>query len=256
MSIVGDYRRERRLLEIPDFRREDFGAVVRYSPIRQDAEGIVCFTSLSADELGNEIRRHIAHFEAMNIGFEWKVYDSDEPKCLRDKLVDVGFEQGEPESLMVYEVAKFRRTARFGMDGIDVRHIEDIAMLKQIAEFQEVVWGRSFAWLLDQLRSIWDQCAFYSAYDNQRLVGIGWIEYAKASQFAELHGGAVLPAYRGRGIYSRLFEIRMVDALERRVRWVAVDAAPMSRPILEAKGFESLDTTYPMTWVPRCCAGA
>ena len=70
MSLVGDYRRERRLLEIPDFRREDFGAVVRYSPIRQDAEGIVCFTSLSADELGNEIRRHIAHFEAMNVGFE------------------------------------------------------------------------------------------------------------------------------------------------------------------------------------------
>lgn len=40
----------------------------------------------------------------------------------------------------------------------------------------------------------------------------------------------------------------MIDALERRVGCVAVDAAPMSRPILQAKGFRSLDVTYPMTW--------
>jgi hypothetical protein len=33
----------------------------------------------------------------------------------------------------------------------------------------------------------------------------------------------------------------MIDALARGVRWVTVDAAPMSRPILGAKGFESLD---------------
>jgi GNAT superfamily N-acetyltransferase len=256
MSIVEEYRRERRLLEIPGFHREDFGTVVRYSPTRQDAEGIVCFTNLSADELGNEIRSHIAHFEAMNIPFEWKVYDSDEPACLRDKLVDVGFQQGEPESLMVYEVAKFLPTAKSGKDGIDVRRIEDIAMLKQIVHFQEVIWGRPFAWIHEQLRSAWDRCAFYCAYDGQRLVGTGWIEYPKTSQFAELHGGAVLPSYRGQGIYSRLFEIRMTDALARGVRWVAVDAAPMSRPILEAKGFENLGTTYPMTWVPQCRPGA
>jgi len=256
MSVVGEYRRERRLLEIPDFRREDFGTLVRYSPIRREAEGIVCFTNLSADELPSEIRRHIAHFEAMNIPFEWKVYDSDEPECLRDKLVDAGFKQGEPESLMVYEVAKFVPTPKFRLDRINVRRIEDIAMLKQIAHFQEVICGRPLTWLYELLRSTWDECAFYGAYDNQGLVGTGWIEYPKASQFAELHGGAVLRSYRGQGIYSRLFEIRMTDALARRVRWVAVDAAPMSRPILEAKGFESLDTTYPMTWVPPCRADA
>ena len=251
MPILEQYRCERRLLEIPDFRREDFGTVVRYSPIRQDAEGIVCFTKLPADELGNEIQRHIAHFDSIDIGFEWKVYGSDEPKSLRDKLVDAGFEQGEPELLMIYEVARFRSTPRFGMDGIEVRRIEDIRMLKPIAEFQELIWGRSFAWLFDRLRSIWNQCTFLSAYDNRRLVGTGWIEYPKASQFAELHGGAVLPAYRGRGIYSQLFQTRMADALERGLKWVAVDAAPMSRPILEAKGFERLDTTYPMTWARR-----
>jgi N-acetylglutamate synthase-like GNAT family acetyltransferase len=238
-------------MEIPGFRREDLGTVVRYSPMHRDVHGLVCFTRVSADELGSEIRRHMTHFKAMNIGFEWKVYDSDTPESLRRKLIDVGFEQGEVESIMVYDVARFRPTSGLIDDGVELRRIENIAVLKQIVEFQEIVWSRSFGWLNDQLRSIWDRSSFYAAYQKDDLVGVGWIEYPEASQFAELHGGAVLPAFRGRRIYSRLFEARMLDALGRGVRCVAVDAAPMSRPILEAKGFERLDTTYPMTWTPQ-----
>jgi GNAT superfamily N-acetyltransferase len=137
------------------------------------------------------------------------------------------------------------------MDEINVRHVENVDLLKHIAEFQELIWGKSFTWLLDHLLSTWNQFAFFSAFHDRRLVGTGWIEYPERSQFAELHGSAVLPGYRGRGIYSQLFLVRMADALEKGLWWVTVDAAPMSRPILESKGFARLDTTYPMTWVCR-----
>ena len=198
MSILKEYRRERRVLEIPNYRREDLGTVVRYSPNRPDADGIVCFANLSVGELAAEIQRHIDHFEAIATRFEWKVYDSDKPGCLKDKLVDAGFEKGDPEILMIYDLARFQSVDRLGRDNIDVRRIESIELLNQIAEFQELIWQRSFPWLLDQLQSTWNECAFFAAYDHRRLVGTGWIEYPEDSQFPELHGGAVLPNYRAR----------------------------------------------------------
>jgi GNAT superfamily N-acetyltransferase len=250
-SIILDYRRDRRVLEIPQYRREDLGTVVRYSPTRRDAEGIVCFTNVPAAELETEIARHVSHFAAMGVGFEWKVYDADRPETLRARLLEAGFEQGEPEMLMVYPVTEFRPTAGGTAEGVDVRRLDDIGMLPQIVELQELLYARSFDWLLDQLRGMWEHTAFFGAYSDRRLVGSGWIAYPTGSRFAELHGGAVLPAFRGRRIYSRLFELRMMDAFARGVPWVAVDAAPMSRPILEAKGFQPLDSTYPMRWSHR-----
>ena len=247
VSLVGVYRRERRTLELPNFVREDLGTVVRYTPVHCNADGIVCFASLSAGDVVEEIRRHIAHFQAMGVGFEWKVYDSDEPEGLRASLLEAGFVEGDPEALLVYDVASFRPEGR-PADGVEVRRVEDIALIQSLVAFQEHIWRRSFEWLVDQLRAEWDRMAFFAAYAQHRLVGTGWISYPAGSQFADLHGGAVQPEFRGRGIYSRLFERRMIDARERGIHWIAVDAAPMSRPILQAKGFQKLDATYPLVW--------
>lgn len=247
-SLIETYRRERRALEIPNFRREDLGTVVRYTPTNPTAEGIVCFTSVAASDLAQEIERHIAHFRSLEAGFEWKVYDSDDPASLRMRLLQAGFEEGEAETLMVRDPKEIEPDEKAADDGVTVARIEAEALLEGIVELQERVWNRSFGWLLDGLREMWHRASFYAAYQHELLVGAGWIEYPQGSQFAELHGGAVLPGYRGRGIYSRLWRIRMIDARERGVRWVAVDAGPMSRPILEAKGFRGLDGTYPMKW--------
>ncbi|MDQ2076254.1 GNAT family N-acetyltransferase [Marinimicrobium sp. ABcell2] len=251
MLLTESYRTERRLMEMSDFLREDLGTVVRYSPLSQNVEGLVCFANIPHQLLDEEIQRHIAHFDGMNIGFEWKVYDSDEPACLRDKLIEAGFQEGEAESLMVYDTSEHRPAVVSELGGIMVRRIEHTNELNEVVDLQETIWDRSFSWLFDQLLSIWNHGTFYGAYDNERLVGAGWIEYPPGAQFAELHGGSVLPAFRGRGIYSQLLHKRLSDALVKGVRWVAVDAAPMSRPILEAKGLKKLDTTYPMAWLPR-----
>jgi hypothetical protein len=81
-------------------------------------------------------------------------------------------------------------------------------------------------------------------------VGSGWIDFHGGSPFAQLCGGAVAEPYRGRGVYSLLFDRRIAAAKARAVPFVAVDAAPMSRPILERKGFRYVCGTYPMRTRP------
>jgi GNAT superfamily N-acetyltransferase len=72
------------------------------------------------------------------------------------------------------------------------------------------------------------------------------VDLAPGSSFADLHGGCVLPDARGRGLYTRLLEARASIACARGYGWLAVDAAPMSRPILERKGFAPVCPTWPM----------
>jgi N-acetylglutamate synthase-like GNAT family acetyltransferase len=250
-ALIGEYRQDRRQQELPNFVREDLGSVVRYSPTRSDADGIVCFTDIADGELHEQIRRHVAHFEQLGVGFEWKVYGSDQPADLAARLVDAGFEQGDPEALMMFEVSRFRASGRTPAVGVQFSRLTNVAMLEPLTRFQETIWQRSFPWLPEHMRKLWNTTSFYVAHYEDELIGLGYIEYPHGSRFAEMHGGSVLPAFRGRGIYSALFELRMLDARERGVSCVAVDAAPMSRPILEAKGFEWMDATYPMTWVRR-----
>jgi len=84
------------------------------------------------------------------------------------------------------------------------------------------------------------------ASEEPRIVQATASDYIPGSAFADLHGGAVLEAARGRGVYSRLLQVRVAHARERRCEYLSVDAAPMSRPILEAKGFTRICGTYPM----------
>ena len=68
---------------------------------------------------------------------------------------------------------------------------------------------------------------------------------------ADLHGGSVLVKACGRGIYTLLYRRRVEDARARGGRFLAVDAAPMSRPILQRKGFMFVCATYPMRSAPH-----
>lgn len=261
-ALRARYRAERRLQELPGFEREDLGVVVRYTPLKADTRGFVCFTDIPGDDPAAEIGRQLDHFAARGTGFEWKVYGSDNPPGLRQALRQRGFREGDREALMVRSVLEPLRTGGerddvIVADGTDdemvVKRLEDPAGLVAFVRLQIAVWEHKVpSWLLGHLESEWEQgTAFFGAYHGDDLVGSGWIEYPPGSQFAEIHGGAMLPGFRGRGVYSRLLASRIDDARERGVRWLAVDAAPMSRPILEAKGFTRLVDTWPMTWDAR-----
>ncbi len=247
-SLLEAYRRDRRALELPGYTREDLGHLVRYTPMGVRGEGFVVFTHLAAAEVDAEIARQIAYFSAMGRGFEWKAYASDAPSDLQARLGAAGFAAGDPEVLMSCEPRALGTPARRAPAGVELRRLADRQALHEVASLQEAIWARPFGGLAEHLAGAWDYSAYYAAYFDGRMIGSGWIEFASGSAFAELHGGSVLAEFRGRGVYSQLLGARLQDAAARDVAWVTVDAAPMSRPILEAKGFERLDGTRPMTW--------
>ncbi|MFO7278754.1 MAG: hypothetical protein LOD94_11560 [Gammaproteobacteria bacterium] len=100
-----------------------------------------------------------------------------EATSLRERLRSVGFEEGEPESLMVYETRKF--TPRpVAAEDVQIVRIDSEASLGELVRLQETVWSRSFEWLLDALRRMWSCTSFYAAYYQDQLVGSGWIRWS------------------------------------------------------------------------------
>jgi predicted GNAT family acetyltransferase len=53
-----------------------------------------------------------------------------------------------------------------------------------------------------------------------------------------LWGGATVPAYRKRGLYTALVSARAQEAKARGIRCLTIDASPASRAILEKFGFQ------------------
>jgi GNAT superfamily N-acetyltransferase len=122
--------------------------------------------------------------------------------------------------------------------------------LRDVVAVQSAIYPEPFDWLFENyaglLRDAPQKVAMYCAYAGDRPVATGWIDFPEDSTFAELHGGSVLPSRRGQGIFSALVDRRMRDARARGYEFVAVDAAPMSRPILARQGFTPVCLTYPL----------
>ena len=85
-----------------------------------------------------------------------------------------------------------------------------------------------------------DRLSVYVAYLEGHPVACAWTVFHPGSQFASLWGGSTLAGYRGRGCYTALLASRAQEAQARGVRFLTVDASPMSRPILEKYHFQFL----------------
>ena len=237
------YVEERRTLEIPRFRREELDYAIRYTPMEHSAFGIVCFTRAGEDDIEGFIESQISYFAQVGIDFEWKVYDFDQPPDLKQRLLDWVFEKRNFEAFMVCDLSRFHEKKIGRGKTENVCRVEDLKNLQDIVKFQERTYEMRFPGLLEQLQSA--DTAVFAAYNNESLIGTGWIVYPKDSKFAEIHGGLVHPEFRGRRLYSATLQLRFRDAVSRGYRYVAVDAALMSRPILEKRGFQRLCWTYP-----------
>lgn len=216
---------------------------IRLTPQQPDFEGIVMFTALTAAEIETAITDEVAYFSHLRRGFEWKVYDFDTPTDLAARLGRHGFERDDPEAFMVYptvnHVSKPHRASA---------RIERLTTAREVAAVvavQERIWHRRLPWLARSLTDSLPTTSLYGAFDDGELVGTGWIEFPPGSDFADLHGGGILPEKRGHGLYSALFDVRAEEAQRRGYADLAVDAAPMSRPILTRRGFQFICETTP-----------
>jgi GNAT superfamily N-acetyltransferase len=251
-QIIALYTQDQRFdVEYPNMRREVVGEIVRLVHTEADGEGAVIYSRL--DEAGVEaaIREQVAYFEGIGQDFEWKVYDYDTPPDLKERLATHGFELEDPDAIMVLDLEEAPETL-FRPTGHTPKRIAHPEGIEDVMAVEEAVWGddysalgRSLAWTLAHRPHL---LRVYVAYVDEAPVSAAWILLPEGSQFGSLWGGSTLSEYRGRGLYTALLAARAREATQRGVRYLTVDASPMSRPILEKFGFQTIAYAHACKW--------
>jgi GNAT superfamily N-acetyltransferase len=243
---------QRRDLEIAGMRREVVPHVVRYVSLWDNSSAIL-YSELDETTTDAAIQAQIAHFATLGHEVEWKVYSHDQPPDLQTRLVAHGFRADQPEAIMVLDVAH-PPAALLQPVTLDIRRLTSPAELAHVQAVEAAVWEEDRDWLVQQLSNELQHdpnlLSIYAGYADGEPVSTGWIRFDPRGQWAGLWGGSTLAAYRGRGFYTALLAVRVQEARDRGVRFLTVDASPMSRPILEKHGFERISTAVACVWHP------
>ncbi len=247
-------KEQRREVEFTGFAREATPEVVRLVD-QQAAEGdsMVIYSRLTAANADGVIEAEIAYFEGIGHDFEWKVYDHDSPPNLKERLLAHGFEIGDAEALLVLDLAE-APPALLAPISHDVRRITKPKELTDVVAVQREVWPEADfiphlgERLAADLQANPGHLSIYVAYVNEVPACSAWITFHRESQFAGLWGGSTLPQFRRRGLYTALVATRLQEAKRRGVRFLTIDASPMSHAVLQKFGFRLLTYTYPCKW--------
>lgn len=257
----------------PGYRIEVLPHLSRLIPLTLNSQAWVMFARLPVEQADALIAAEIAYFAELGLAFEWKWHGFDAPPDLAERLLRQGFRADEAEALMVLptdsHAAQALASHAAAVSGAGAgsaapegagggaaatlcqvgRDVEVGPGVRAAVQLQEQIWGRQFDWLEADLRAAFGDpdtaIDLWLARASGATVGSGWTVGPAGSAFADLHGGALLPDWRGRGLYTALLGVRVQAARSRGVQALHVDAAPMSRPILQRKGFIFICETVP-----------
>ncbi|GAA3731845.1 GNAT family N-acetyltransferase [Streptomyces tremellae] len=215
----------------------------------------VLWSDLDEATADAEIAAQKAHFAALGLPFEWKLYAHDGPRDLGERLAAAGLVPEPAEALMVAATAEVvERTADVRLpDGVRLARVTDPAGVALMADVHARVFGRpsSFPARLErQLAEAQDTVWAAVALAGDTPVCAARAELPPGKEFASLWGGGTLPEWRGRGVYRALVARRARVAERRGYPYLQVDASDRSRPILERLGFVRLTTTTPYVYAP------
>jgi hypothetical protein len=250
------YVEDRRQTPIEGFECCCLPHLTRYIPKIVGMEGYVVFGNFPEGEEIKLIREEINFFQKNGIDFEWKIYDFDEPNNLRELLEDEGLVCGErdSEAFMIFDTRRDQVKRNSNPRAI-VERVRSVQGIRDIALVQQIVWDQDFSWLVQQLSDVLahrpEELSLYCAYVDGEPIASGWTSFPANSLFPELHGGAVVPAWRSKGIYGDIYHVRCGEISDRGYTWTSVDATEMSRPILERLGFNFVCMTHPMKYSPN-----
>jgi GNAT superfamily N-acetyltransferase len=234
-------------------RREATPDVIRHVALKH-GEGMVLYSRLNAENADRVIAEQIAYYQQLCQDFEWKTYDHDMPGDLKERLIAHSFQAEEPEALLVLDIDTAPAILLQPVTHV-VRRIINPDRLEEVRRILESVWGVPHDWLIpalgDDLIDAPDNLSVYVAYTEGAPVSAAWISFHDHNPFAGLWGGSTLAAYRGRGFYTALLAARLQEARQRGVRFLTIDASPLSRPIVEKNGFQFLTFTQPFKWHMR-----
>ena len=252
-DLIASFDRDQRYqIEWPGVERQVLPGMVRHVPPVGKGEGTILKCWHDETEIEQAIQDQIEYFSARGQDFEWKVFDYDRPRDLLQRLARRGFEiQSPPDAIMLLEIANAPERLRQPAPR-SVTRLTDPAQAADVAIVLREVWGTETDWLQDYLAESlaeWpEQQSVYVIYEDWQPISAGWIFFPANSPFASLWGGSTLETKRGRGCYLSLLAVRLQEAEARGVKYLTVDASPMSRPILERYGFiqiaEATRTVY------------
>jgi GNAT superfamily N-acetyltransferase len=229
-------------IDYPRVKREVTPRTVRLIDTPNE-HGTVIYSKLDESTADAAIRAEIAYFRKLKIAddLEWKLFDYDTPADLKARLVAHGFEPQAPDAVLVLDMDAVP-PAFLQPVSHDVQRITDAPRLKEVAAINEAVWGNSYDWLIPSLgrtlREKPDELSVFIAYVEGVPASAGWIDYHEGNPFAGLWGGATVPTYRQRGLYTALISARVQEAKARGIRYLTIDASPDSRAIVEKYGFQ------------------
>jgi hypothetical protein len=213
-----------------------------------DMDGFVIYSNLNEENVDAAITGEVEYFAAIKQDFEWKVYDYDQPPDLKDRLRAHGFTIGDAEALLVLDLADRPAVLSHTISPY-VKAITDAEGVDAIIAMENEIWHDNPVDLGEQLKRDLlnepDQLSIYAAYVDGKPVSAAWMYLHTGTSFASLWGGSTLPGYRRLGLYTSLLAARAQQACQRGFRFLTVDASPMSRPILEKRGFQLLGFSYP-----------
>ncbi len=183
---------------------------------------------------------------------EWKLYGHDRPRDLDARLRRAGFTQESRETLVALDLTTQLPDLPLPAD-VTIRAIADPTGLADVARVGLQAFGEDYSAMNDEFlaRIEHGTVLFYVAYCAGEPVSAGRLETPRAGEFAGLYGGGTVPTHRRRGVYRALVGLRARAARERGYRYLTVDAADTSLPILRRLGFVPLTTVAAFTWQPE-----
>lgn len=211
----------------------------------------ILYSELDATTADSEIAAQVDYFRHRDTQFEWKVYAHDQPRDLDRRLADAGFVPEKQETFMVLDLDGELPSPE-PPGGITLREINDPEGLAHLSAVGELAFGVDYSTMNEEFlaRLPLGTVTFYVAYAGAEPVSAGRLETPPDCEFAGLYGGGTAPSHRRQGIYRSLVGARALEARRRGYRYLNVDAAHESRPILERIGFVALTTVRAWNWRP------
>jgi hypothetical protein len=234
-------KQQRIEIEYPGMTKEIQPHVVRF--LRPPpGMSFVLHTTLDESNADAVIQEQIDYFKQIEHPFDWKVYDYDAPSDLRERMVAHGFEQEDPDAVMVLDLHE-APPILLAPPTIDVRRLSERDQLSDVIQIEAKVWNDNFDWIKKRLgdhMEIPGYLSVFVSYLDGNPGCAGWIYYHPNSQFASLWGGSTVSEFRKQGLYTAVLAARVQESIQRGYRFLVIDASPMSRPIVAKHGFELL----------------
>ncbi|MEU9980819.1 GNAT family N-acetyltransferase [Streptomyces sp. NPDC050856] len=236
------------LPDMPGATVERVAGVMRQTGPAHGWNGVL-WSDLGPADADRAIARQIAHFTALGLGFEWKLYAHDRPGDLGGRLRAAGFRPEPEEALLVADAAAVAGLATEPPRGVVLRPVTDAAGVRLMADVHEQAFGTDSGplarQLTDRLATDPGTVVAVVALAGGRPVSSARVELPPGKAFAGLWGGGTVRDWRGRGVYRALVAHRARIAVARGYRHLQVDASRDSSPILRRLGFTQLSTTTP-----------